>query len=69
MRRGGAIVTAKMPSDEQVKYAAIMNKSAFDITAREPVYRSSGWRGYDPAATAYDTNQVRKERETYKTLV
>ncbi len=66
LRRGGAVVTAKVPDDEQAKYAAIMDKSAFDVAAREPGYRSSGWNGYDPAAPAYDTDQVRKEREAYR---
>ena len=66
LRRGGAVVTAKVPDDEQVKYASIMDKSAFDIAAREPNYRNSGWRGYDPTAPAYDSDQVRKEREAYR---
>src|SRR6201990_1997231 len=62
LRRGGAVVTAKVPDDEETKYAAIMDKSAFDIAAREANYRNSGWKGYDPAAPAYDTEHVRKER-------
>jgi hypothetical protein len=66
VRRGGAIVTAKVPDDEQVKYAAIMDRLAFDIAARETAYRSSGWKGYDPAAPAYDSDQVRRERQAYR---
>jgi len=66
VRRGGAIVTAKVPDGEQTKYAAIMDASAFDIAARETAYRSSGWIGYDPAAPAYDIDQVRREREAYR---
>ena len=66
MRRGGAIVTAKVPDDEQTKYAAIMDKLAFDVAARESAWRSAGWKGYDPNAPAYDREQVRKERETYR---
>src|ERR1019366_4591187 len=63
LRRGGAIVTAKVSDSDETKYAAIMNKSAFDIAARETAYRSSGWKGYDSTAPAYDRDQVRKERE------
>jgi len=66
VRRGGAIVTAKVPDDEQAKYAAIMDKSAFDIAARETAYRNTGWKGYDPSAPAFDSDQVRKEREAYR---
>jgi len=65
LRRGGAIVTAKVPDDQQAKYTAIMDRSAFDIAAREPAYRNSGWKGYDPAAPAYSIEQVRKERDAY----
>ena len=66
VRRGGAIVTAKVPDDEQAKYTAIMDKSAFDIAARETAYRNTGWKGYDPSAPAFDSDQVRKEREAYR---
>jgi len=66
VRRGGAIVTAKVPDDEQNKYAAIMDKSAFDVASRESAYRSSGWNGYDPSAPALDPDQVRKERDAYR---
>ena len=66
LRRGGAIVTAKVPDADESKYTAIMDQSAFDIAARETAYRSSGWNGYDPAAMGFDGEQVRKERETYR---
>src|SRR5580692_3251419 len=65
LRRGGAIVTAKVPDDEQDKYAAILDRSAIDVTQRASAYRSQGWSGYDPAAPAYDTAQVRRERDSY----
>jgi hypothetical protein len=66
LRRGGAIVTAKISDSDAAKYAAIMDKSAFDIAAREQGYRSSGWKGYDPAAPAYNADQVIKERQAYR---
>jgi hypothetical protein len=66
LRRGGAIVTAKVPNDEESKYAAILDLSAIDMTTRKTAYRSQGWSGYDPSAPVYDTEQVRRERETYR---
>lgn len=66
LRRGGAIVTAKVADADEAKYAAIMDKSAFDIAAREKTYRNAGWKGYDPAAPAYNAEQVRKERAAYR---
>jgi hypothetical protein len=66
LRRGGAIVTAKVPSGEEAKYAAILDQSAINMTERATAYRSEGWRGYDPAAPAYDIEQVRRERDVYR---
>lgn len=66
LRRGGAIVTAKVPDDEEGKYAAILDRSAIDMTRRSTAYREQGWSGYDPAAPAYNPEQVRGERETYR---
>jgi hypothetical protein len=66
VRRGSAIVTAKVSDDDATKYTAIMDKQAFDVKAREIAYRNSGWKGYDPNAPAFDKEQIRKERETYR---
>lgn len=68
LRRGGAVVTAKVPDDEYKKYADIMDRSAFDIAARETDYRSSGWSGYDPTASAYSAEQIRKERDAHRRI-
>ena len=66
LRRGGAVVTAKVPDDEEGRYMAILDRSAVDVTRRVDAYRSSGWKGYDPAAPAYNVEQVRREREAYR---
>jgi len=65
VRRGGAIVTARVPDDEETRYTAILNSSAIDMEKRAAVYRSTGWTGYDPAAPAYTADQIRRERESY----
>ena len=66
LRRGGAIVTAKVPDDAAAKYKAIMMKSDVDILSRGDAWRSAGWSGYDPQASAYTSEQVRRERELYR---
>ncbi|HEX3430453.1 MAG TPA: hypothetical protein VHT03_06160 [Rhizomicrobium sp.] len=66
LRRGGAIVTARVPDEQETRYSAIMNRAAIDMARRAEMYRSSGWKGYDPAAPAYTAEQVRRERETYR---
>jgi len=66
LRRGGAIVTAKVPNDEEARYTAILDNSAIDVMARGASYRQSGWHGYDPAASAYSPEQARQERDIYR---
>jgi len=66
LRRGGAIVTAKVPEEEVARYTAIMDNAAIDVTQRAAVYRSSGWQGYDPTAPAYTSEEIRRERESYR---
>jgi hypothetical protein len=67
LRRGGAIVTAKVSDDDAAKYHAIMSEHDFDISAREGAYRKSGWTGYDAGAPAYTAEEIRRERELYPT--
>jgi hypothetical protein len=66
LRRGGAIVTAKVSDDDAGKYKQILSRNDIDIVARESAYRQSGWTGYDPAAPAYTAEDIRRERELYR---
>jgi hypothetical protein len=66
LRRGGAIVTAKVSDDDAEKYKAILSRNDIDVTARESKYRDTGWGGYDVAAPAYTADEVRREREYYR---
>jgi hypothetical protein len=66
LRRGGAVVTAKVPDDDAAKYQAIMSANDIDVAARESAYRDSGWTGYDPAAPTYTADQINREREFYR---
>ena len=66
VRRGGAIVTAKVSDDDAAKYKTIMSQNDFDPSMRASAYRDTGWKGYDPAAPAYTAEEVRSERELYR---
>lgn len=66
LRRGGAIVTAKVADDDFARYCAIMDRTALDMAAREHAYRNAGWSGYDPDAPVYGAEEIRRERETYR---
>jgi hypothetical protein len=65
VRRGGAIVTARVSDDDEAQYTAIMEHRAFNVAERGKIWRDEGWSGYDPNAPVYTAEQVRREREIY----
>jgi hypothetical protein len=66
IRRGGTLVTARVPDGDRARCEAIMNQAAVNIRDREQMYRESGWKGFDPSAKPYSADQIRKEREAYR---
>jgi hypothetical protein len=66
VRRGGTLVTARVPESDAGRVKEIMDGSAVDIRDRAGEYRRSGWRLFDPQATPYTADQVRNERELHR---
>jgi hypothetical protein len=65
VRRGGSVVTARVPDDDEIRYTAILDRSAIDISKRAALWRNKGWQGYDAGAPAYTTEDIRRERSAY----
>jgi hypothetical protein len=65
LRRGGAVVSARVADTDAARLQAIMDNSAVRVAERGAAYRKSGWKTFDPNATPYDANQVKKERSLY----
>ena len=65
IRRGGALVTARVPDGERSRYEAVMDRAAVNVRNRADAYRKSGWAGYNPSAAPYTPDQVRAERDLY----
>ena len=66
LRRGGAVVSARVADTDVARLQAIMDSSAVRVAERAAAYRKSGWETFDPNATPYDADQVRKERSLYR---
>jgi len=64
VRRGGTLLSARVPLEDRGRYEAILNKSSVDITDRAETYRNSGWSGFDPEAPAYTAEEIRRERDS-----
>jgi hypothetical protein len=67
VRRGGTLVTARVPDTDRARYEAILDRSAVNIRDRSANWERSGWNRFDPAAPAYTADEIRRERETYRT--
>jgi hypothetical protein len=66
VRRGGTLVTARVPDSDRSRLEGILSRSAVNIRDRGAAYRKAGWKAFDPAAKPYTPDQVRKERELYR---
>jgi hypothetical protein len=62
IRRGGTLVSARVPSEMRARYEAILDRSSVDIATRSEAYRNAGWKGFDPKADPYTADQIRSER-------
>jgi hypothetical protein len=65
VRRGGTLVTARVPDGERTRYEAILDRSAINIRERGEAYRREGWTGFDESAPPYTAEEARRERQTY----
>jgi hypothetical protein len=63
VRRGGTLVTAKVPETDRQRHEAILDRSAVDIRERAKLYEEGGWSRFDPNAPPYTADQIRRERE------
>ena len=67
VRRGGTLVSARVPDADKGRLEAILNQSAVNLRDRSAAWQKAGWKSYDPAAQPYSADQVRKERQLYGT--
>ena len=66
LRRGGAVVSARVADADAPRLQASIDRSSVRLADRGAAYRSAGWKSFDPRATPYTAEQVRKERELYR---
>jgi hypothetical protein len=66
VRRGGTLVTARVPDSERTRCEAILDRSSVKIRDREAAYRKSGWNRFDVNASPYSADQAQRERDIYR---
>jgi hypothetical protein len=67
VRRGGTLVSARVPDADRARYEAILNQSAVNLRDRSAAWQKAGWKSYDPSAQPYGAEEVRRERQLYGT--
>ena len=65
VRRGGTLVSARVPDADRPRLEATLDRSAVNIGERGAAWRQSGWQTFDPNAAPYSADQVRKDRDLY----
>ena len=69
VRRGGTMVSAKVPDADRARLEAVLNQSAVNLQDRSAAWRKTGWQTFDPASQPYGADQVQKERQLYGSRV
>lgn len=68
VRRGGTLVSAKVPDADVARAEAVLDRSrTVDVAERGATYRRAGWSGFDANAPAYTVEEVDRERAEYRT--
>ena len=66
IRRGGAVVTARVPAKDERQVGDVMDRSAVDVRDRREEYRASGWLAFDPDAAPYQDDQLSNQRSAVR---
>jgi len=69
VRRGGTLVTARVEDKDVARVEAIMDRTAVNMRDRVALWQRNGWTRFDPKAPAYTADEIRRERELYRTRV
>jgi len=68
VRRGGTLVTARVPDGDRTRYEAILDRSAVNMRDRMSTWERSGWNRFDESAPALTADEIRRERDTYRRI-
>lgn len=65
VRRGGTLVSARVPQADRARYEQILNQSSVNLVDRRAAWQKAGWNSFDASARPYGADDVRKERQLY----
>lgn len=69
VRRGGAVVAAKVEDNQVTTSQAILNNTrAVNLDDRRRAYADEGWTRFDETAEPYSAAQIASERDRYRAV-
>jgi len=51
---------------DRARYEAVLDRSSVNLRDRGAAWRKAGWQNFDPNAAPYTAEQIRREREAYR---
>jgi len=67
IRRGGTLVSARVADADRVRLEPLLDQSSVDLGQRSAAWQQSGWTGFDAASPPLAPDDIRRERELYRT--
>ncbi|GGI31050.1 hypothetical protein [Bradyrhizobium guangdongense] len=65
VRRGGTLVTAKVPDNDRTRLDALLHERSVDLQQRSSAWQKSGWTDFDAASPPLSPEDIGRERELY----
>src|SRR6187399_471691 len=65
VRRGGTLVTARVPDQDRARLDALLNERAVNLQERSAAWQKAGWNDFDAASPPLSPEDIGRERETY----
>jgi hypothetical protein len=64
VRRGGTLVTVRVPEERATIAEAILDRHAVDPVARREEYAAAGWSAFDPNGPLFTDADIERERRS-----
>jgi hypothetical protein len=65
VRRGGTLVSARVPDGDRARLDSVLSQSSVSLQDRSAAWRKTGWQTFDPASKPYGADEIQKERQLY----
>ncbi|MBJ7401967.1 MAG: hypothetical protein JHD07_01130 [Bradyrhizobium sp.] len=67
VRRGGTLVTARVPDQDRARLDALLHERSVNLQERSAAWQKSGWTDFDAASPPLSPEDIGRERELYGT--